>query len=1106
MRRLLLGAGIVFCLQAIPVSGYASDEVSMQQQQTITVSGTVVDQTGNPIPGVNVYVSGTTTGTITDIMGKYSLSVAPDQKLVFSFIGYTNQTIGVNNRTTIDVVLMEDLKQVGEVVVVGFGTQKKENLTGAVTTVDAQKALESKPVTNLSKGLQGVAPGLNISFDNGRPGTNSSLNIRGVGTITSSSDPLILVDGIPSSLDMINPEDVASISVLKDAASASIYGARAAFGVVLITTKTGKKSDKVTFSYSGNMGWNKPANLVDFMDPTEELPVMIAAQERAGNANAESFGMLYKTLLPGIINWKEKYANNRTSNEMVYGEDWEIINGRAYFYRIWDPHKVMLQESSPRTTHNLQVTGSMGEKSSYLASFGYQYEQGMMNIQPEKNKKYTVNFNFNTELTSWLKGEFKVYSVESTLEEPYNYYGPGVYTKDSNGNSPNGYFGYYMRWGSFFPYGTYRGTYFRHAPGFLANANMNEYKTSSIRLTGALEAQIMKGLTWRNEYSVTTENIQTRINGGTVKLWNFWGSMNPNTIETDQPPFIYGPNSSDDQVGERRKAARTNVFNSYATYQTSFKDIHNLKVIGGTNIEWTDDDQIYASIRGLMDREKPQFGLATGETFISSSRFSPFVYQTAIAGFFSRINYDYKGKYLLELNGRLDGSSSFPGSDLWGFFPSASVGYRITEEPWMEPVRGVLNDAKLRASYGSIGNQNIGLFRFLPIMSTYNATWINGEKQALTATQPRVVDPNISWEKVFTTNIGADFKLVKVFNLSVDWFQRETEGMFAADKTLPNVFGTSAPLTNAGNLRTRGYEVSLDFNKNISANASVYATVTLSDAKTVVTKWNNPAKALGTYYSGMEVGEIWGLETDRLYQESDFAGYDVQAKKWILKDGYPVQSGLTRGAFAYGPGDVMYKDLDESGTIDAGKRTVDDHGDLKKIGNTTPRYQYSFRVGGTFHGFDIDMYFQGVGKRDYWAASDLILPFYNRTDAMYQNQSDYWSLDNTDAFFPRPFPGHAASALSAGTQGSNNFVTQSRYLLDMSYLRFKNLTFGYTVPRSLTEKISVSKARIYFSGQNLAEFKSDKLPVDPEINDSEANWGRTYPYARTYSFGLQVTF
>jgi TonB-linked SusC/RagA family outer membrane protein len=1071
------------------------------------VSGVVYEKgTEEPIVGVNISVPGTTIGTISDVNGKFSMELpAGTTKLNFSFIGYKNLLLDVKPGGNYTVFLESDFQQLSDVVVVGFGTQKKENLTGAVTSVDAQKALESKPITTLSKGLQGVAPGLSVSFNNGRPGASSTLNIRGIGTLTSNAQPLVLVDGVPSSLDLVNPEDVANISVLKDAASASIYGARAAFGVILITTKTGKNSDKVTVSYSGNLGFNNPSKLVQFMDPVDELPVMIAAQERAGNANAESFGMLYKTLLPGIINWKEKYANNRKSNEMVYGEDWEIINSRAYFYRIWDPHKEMLRSSSPQTTHNIQVSGNIGEKSSYMASIGYLYEKGIMNIQTETNRKYTINFGFNTQLSDWLKGEFKVYSVDSKLEEPYNYYGPGVY-----GEGANGYFGYYMRWGKFFPYGTYRGTYFRHASGFLANANMNEYNNTSIRLSGALEAEIKKGLTWRNEYSVTTNNYQTRLNGGVVSLWNFWGPMNAATLETDTPPYIYGPLSSDDRVAERRLTTRTNVFNSYFTYTKSLNESHNFKAVAGTNIDWYNYDQIYSEVRGLMDREMPEFRLAYGEQFISTARFTPTVYNTANAGFFGRVNYDFRGKYLVELNGRIDGSSSFPGNELWGFFPSASVGYRITEEPFMQNLKPVLTDAKIRASYGAIGNQNVGLFRFIPLMSTYKGNWINGDKQVLTANQPTVVDPTLTWEKVVTTNIGVDVRLIEMFGISFDWFQRETEGMFAVEKGLPSVFGASAPFSNAGNLRNRGFELVLDFNKKLNNKASIYANLSLADSRTVVTKWNNPSKALGVgssyYYSGMEVGEIWGLVTDRLYQESDFSGYNEATKQWILKEGIASQTGLARGTFTFGPGDVKYKDLNNDGVIDAGKRLVDDHGDLKKIGNTTPRYLYGIRIGGELHGFDIDMFFQGVGKRDYWASSDLILPFYNRTDAMYENQSDYWTADNTDAFFPRPYPGHAAAALSAGTTGSNNFVTQSRYLLDMSYLRFKNLTVGYTIPKNLTSKIMLEKARIYFSGQNLAERVNDRLPVDPEIDDTEANWGRTYPFTRTYSFGVQVTF
>lgn len=1073
-------------------------------------SGIVRDKgTNDPIPGVNIAIIGKTGGTITDMDGRFELPMTENSvKVMFSFIGFKTQTKELVSGNNYNILLESDAISLQDVVVVGFGSQRKENLTGAVTSVDAGKALEGKPVTSLSKGLQGVAPGLSISFKNGRPGATSTLNIRGVGTLTSDAEPLILVDGIPSSLDLVNPEDVANISVLKDAASASIYGARAAYGVILITTKTGTKSDRINISYSGNVGFNSPSKLVDFMDPTKELPVMIAAQERAGNANAESFGMLYKTLLPGIINWKEKYANNRQSNEMVYGEDWEIINNRPYFYRVWDPHKEMLKSSSPQTTHNLQASGSLGENASFIASVGYVNEKGIMNINTETNQKYTVNFGLNTQLNSWLKGEFKVYATDSKLEEPYNYYGPGVY-----GEGANGYFGYYMRWGSFFPYGTYRDTYFRHAPGFLANANMNEYKTTSVRFSAALEAELAKDLTWRNEFSITTNNDQTRVNGGTVKLWNSWGPMNAATIETDSPPFIYGPLSSDDRVAERRYVSKTNVYNSYITFSKTLNNAHNFKAVTGTNIEWYNYDRTFSEARGLMDRDMPEFNLAYGDQFVTSrtDRFTPLVYSTANAGFFGRLNYDYQGKYLLEINGRLDGSSSFPGTQLWGFFPSASVGYRLTEENFMQgDIRNILNDVKFRASYGAIGNQNVGRFRFLPLMDTYKADWINGEKQVLTAEQPDVVDPTLTWETVVTTNIGVDLRLIDMFGLTFDWFQRETEGMFAVEKGLPSVFGASAPLSNAGNLRNRGFEIALDFNKSISNNIAVYANLSLSDAKTVVTKWNNPSKALGTtsdyYYSGMEVGEIWGLETERLYQESDFEGYDVQTKQWILKDDYADQNGLSKGSFSYGPGDVMYKDLDNSGVIDAGKRLADDHGDLKKIGNTTPRYLYGLRLGGDFYGFDLDIFLQGVGKRDYWASSDLILPFYNRTDAMYQNQSDYWSLTNTDAFFPRPYPGHAAGALSAGTEGSNNFVTQSRYLLNMSYLRLKNLTVGYTIPKSLTEKINLQKARIYFSGQNLAEIVDSKLPVDPEIDDREANWGRTYPFTRTYSVGVQVTF
>jgi len=1094
MKKLLFISVLFLCIQA-----------AFGQAKTVT--GTVKSKAdGIPIPGVSVVIQGTNNGTTTDFDGHYSISVAPGRTLNFSYMGYETQSIKVESQQKIDVGLSESTSKLDEVVVVGFASQKKANLTGAVAKVDVKKALGSVPITDITRGLQGTTPGLNITFNSGNISKGSNVNIRGAGTIINGEakgSPLILVDGVPGELSMLNAEDVESMSVLKDAASASIYGARAAFGVILITTKSGKNSKgKVRFAYSNNTGWSNPISLVQFNDPTVELPAMIDAQARAGNANPESFGMNYKTLLPGIINWKEKYAATRNPNDknMILGEDFDVIGGKEYFYRIWNPHDEMLKKNAVQTLHNLSAQGSLSDKSSFIVSLGLSNQDGVMKINNETNQRFNLNLGMTTELASWLTGDFKVLGTFQEYDSPFNYYNNGIDT------AGNGYFGYYMRWGSYFPYGTYNGTYFRHAPGYMANASQNESKSNDMRISGRLTAQITKDFNIVGEYSFNTNFSSLKMNGGQVPLWDWWTSAadlvagKPTSMET-----------ANDFVAQAKTSYTRNVANIFGNYTKTLGENHNFKVLGGLNTEWYDQERTYARRNTLLDKTKPEFNLAIGDQFtsplVANDILNPGLSRYAIAGFFARVNYDYKGKYLLEVNGRYDGSSKFPTNEQWGFFPSASVGYRISEESFMEGTKSWLNDLKIRGSIGSIGNQNIANNAFLPVMTNVttnpNPYWIgSGTTIPPTVNQPTNVDPNLTWEKVTTQDIGIDIRIFSMLGLTFDYYQRDTKGMLAPGKTLPGSFGQAAANTNSGNLRTTGWELALNFNKQINKDISVYADLTLSDNTTEVTEWNNSAKLISTssFYSGQKLGEIWGLETDRLIQTTD----QIDATGLIV-NGIDYKN-IRSGAFKFGPGDVMYKDLDGDGVISRGDGTALKPGDLKVIGNTTPRYQYGVRLGGALYGFDIDAFFQGVGKRDYWTTSDLVLPFYNRTDAMYQNQNDYWTAENTDAYFPNPYPGHATNAFGTYAPGSNNFVAQTRYLLDMSYLRLKSMTLGYTFPKSISQKAGFDKIRPYVSGFNLATWKSSKLPVDPEINESESMWGRTFPYSKTWSVGIQLAF
>ncbi len=1069
--------------------------------QTKTISGTVKNKAdGFPIPGVSVLVQGTKNGTTTDFDGNFSIGVAQGQSLVFSYMGFESKVVKVDGQQKITVDLSESTSKLDEVVVVGFASQKKTNLTGAVASIDVAKTIGSRPLTDVSKALQGTTPGVNVSFNSGNINRAATINIRGSGTINGSDAPLILVDGVPTDLSLINPNDIATMSVLKDAASASIYGARAAFGVVLITTKGGKTGEgKVRFSYSGNTAFTNPISTLKFLDPTQEIPGLIAAGTRTDGSTPEIFGQNYSILLDGIKNWKAKYEGNRTSHEMVYGEDWEIKNGTPYFYRVWDANKELYAKDALQTTHNLSAQGNLGDKSSFFASFAITNQDGMLRVNQEQRQRINVNLGFTTKLADWLTGDFKVMSINSSYDQPFNYYG-GSGTDDTG---YGGYFGYALRWGQYFPnFGTYRGYNFRTAGGYLSNASRNENTNRNTRLSAKFTADITKAFNVIAEVSNVTNYANRKQNGGKFQAWDSWSAMpyDATTIQTAVPATL---ETGNDFVGQSKSESTTNVVNIYANYKKQIEK-HNFKFLGGFNSEWNEYSRNYARRNTLLDKTKPEFNLAVGEQFTggaTNTDLNPAETTYSIAGFFGRINYDYNGIYLLELNARYDGSSKFPTNEQWGLFPSASVGYKIVNESFMESTRTWLNDLKLRASIGSIGNQNVGNNAFLSILNSTNPSWVNsGSTIPPSMSLPTNVDPALTWEKVYTKDVGIDVKIFDMLGASFDWYQRDTKGMLAPGITLPGSFGQTAAQTNSGNMRTRGWELSLNFNKAFSEKASVFVDVALSDYQSVVTKWNNSSKLLSTYYDGYEIGQIWGLTSDRLLQADDVF---TNSGKTVNGIDY---SKTMLGNFKYGPGDIHYVDTNGDGSISRGAGTADDHGDLSKIGNSTPRYKYGITLGGKYQGLDVSAFFQGVGKRDYWAASDAVLPFYRAPQQMYANQADYWTPQNTGAYWPNPYYGSESTAFGGSTNGMNNFVTQTRYLLNMAYFRLKNVTIGYTLPADIVKKAGLEKVRFYTSGENLVTWADKRLPVDPEINETEVFWGRAYPYTKTWSFGVDLSF
>lgn len=1086
---------------------------NVYQQTRILVSGRILDSSGQPVPGASIIEKGTTNGVNTDIDGKFTISVKSGSSLEVSCIGY--ETVSVAASENLSVTLREDTQFLDEVVVVGFGTQKKVNMTGSVAAVDVDKAFGSKPITDVSKGLQGVVPGLSITYNSNDLNASPTMKIRGTGSINGDNTPLILLDGVEvPDLSFVNPDNIKSISVLKDAASASIYGSRAAWGVVLITSKDGSAvKDKVSITYSNNFSWNQPIGLPKYITDKEgvlaQLEEGMLAQKNVDGSRIEAFGMYYDTIGKGITTWFDKYSGNLSNPVYKYGEDYEFIEGTPYYYRVSDPNKEIFKTSFSQT-HNLSVTGNTG-KTNYNIGLGYTMNDGTLKAAKKNDvKRYNLNLSTNTQVKNWLNIGTKVMYVEKEYEYPYGY---------SQSKGATGLLYYVMRFPAFFPFGisdgskladgtyasesaaTGEGLYFRHGNAYVANESICSSKDQYLTLGGNVRINLAPGLSFYGDYTRGRYNYENRSMRQPyyVANWSF-----PKKAAFTTKDFL-----------ERTYVSKiTNTYNAYFDYLFDIQKQHNFAIKVGANAEDLRYDSQSVEVNGVQDLEHPTLNLTDGknEGIVDES-----LRHRATAGFFGRINYNYKEKYLLELNGRYDGSSSFRTGKQWAFFSSASAGYRISEEKFWTNIKPYVPTLKVRASYGSVGNQALASwYPYISTMATETVSWVGTDMNNVsTTTTPSAVNPDMTWEKIRTLDIGFDAGFFNnELNVTFDWYQRRNVGMLVAGNEIVRYAGIAvAPLENGGDMKTNGWELQIDYNHAFNKDFAIYGTFTLSDAKSEITKWNNTTGALNSWYKGKKLGEIWGFETDRYFNSSDVN------PDGTLKTGTPDQSYLQNGSFRFGAGDIKYKDLNNDGKIDTGKGTIDDHGDLKRIGNQLPRYEYSLRVGAMLKGFDVEVLLQGVGKRDMWSTSSLFIPHAAGAQMnIFENQLDYWTESNQNARFPRPYINGAFGSLSGlpGNSGCNNFAPQTKYLNNLAYLRVKNFTVGYTLPQNLTRKIFVEKLRFYFSAQNLFTFDHIDGVMDPECTGGSSKSytngmdmtmaGRAMPFNRQWSCGLQITF
>ena len=1052
---LLLSAISAGTAYAVPKWGTAGVK---EIQQNGVCNGVVTDTTGETVIGASVVVKGTTNGTITGLDGDFSLSgVTKGSILVVSFVGYQNTEVKWNGQP-LTIVLKEDTKVLDEVVVVGYGTQKKANLSGAVAAVDG-KVLQDRPITNIGQGLQGVVPNLNITMNNGgAPGATSSFNIRG-NTSLNGGSPLVLVDNVQMDANLVNPDDIESISVLKDAASASIYGARAAYGVILITTKKGKKSDKPTVSLSATGYWQSPALTFHNVNSMQYLTMMDEAYQNDGGS-----GHYFKSQ---VYQYAEDYFNGKYDSPVFFDTAYDTYKyGYCGNTDWWDE----LYKTSFSQIYTANISGG-NDRTTYYASVSMNDQGGILKAGDDKYNKYNANVNISSNITKWLNVSAKI--AHTYTDELH----PTGGTTAMNSTAYSGLSSYSgMMKGDLSPLmpvkhpdGHYAGQgSYTNPVAIMEQGGNAQYKQNDLWMTGAVKITPIKGLVINADYT-----------------WNFYGKSSNQHVQnfydyTAVPGTEnYYPWTNPSSVTVTNNDDYYNAFNAFAEYTFSLKEKHNFKVMVGYNQENKHKKYHYAGRKNLIDSSNPSLNLAYGDMAMNGSET-----HWSVNGFFARINYDYKGKYLLELNGRYDGSSKFPHGDRYAFFPSASVAWRVSEEKFWEPIRGWFDNFKLRASYGSLGNQALDESRYgnFPYLATYGintkyGALLNGTRPVAVSV-PGLVSASFTWETVNQIDFGFDASFFGGrLNTSFDWYRRNTKDMLTAGQALPAVLGTSVPQENAADMKTVGWEVSLEWNDRLSNGFGYHIKGVLSDYQASITKFSNPTKLLGTHYVGEKLNEIWGYVSNGLFQSDE----DAKAAD---------QSYLSGGS--WGAGDVKYEDLNNDGKIDRGKNTLDDSGDRKIIGNSTPRYSYGITAGFDYKGFDFEMFWQGIGKRDYWLGGSQFWGFTDEWCTPLTSSLDYWTEDNRDAYFPRLH--------HYGVNGGNHQVS-TRYLQNAAYLRLKNVVLGYTIPRSITEKVKISRLRVFVQGENLLTFTPLIDSYDPETLNN-----MTYPINKKISVGLNLTF
>lgn len=1011
---------------AIYAADVVAPRVDMTQQQK-SVKGTVTDATG-PVIGASIIVKGTTNGTVTDFDGNFELpEVNKGDVIQISYIGYQTQEIKYTGQPSLQVKLVEDSQNLEEVVVVGYGVQKKVNMTGSVSQVDS-KALESRPIQNVSSGLQGMMPGVQVTSGQGRPGQDgATIRVRGVGTL-NTADPYILVDGIETgTMNSVDPNDIESISVLKDAASAAIYGSKASNGVILIITKRGK-TGKARISYNGYVGIQRPTETIDRLSSYDYA--------RLFNQSLVAEGLNPRFSDDDLKKFKDGSSPYTHPNTDWYNE--------AY-------------QTGVQHSHNVSVSGGT-EDVKYMGSVGYLHQTGV--LPNSERQQFNGRTNLDMKLNSRLTVRLNLAYIKNDYSDPNSSYAGG--SSDQILRQLNRIAPWIV---SRYEDGTW-GTISDGSPIAWLDVNQTvDRKNQNFSGTLAADYKIIDGL-------VAT------VTGSYVN--------NQQHYRAFQKFIQYNPNKKTEpnKLNENYYGWHRASFDALLNYDKSFGQ-HNLKAMAGWHTEKFDYSENTMERKNFPTNDLTDMNAGDAST----QKNNGYNRELAMVSWFGRVNYDFAGKYLLEGNIRSDASSRFADGHRWGYFPSFSAAWRLSEENFMEDAREWLNSFKLRASWGLLGNQD-ALSDYYPWMNTYslNANYPLGGSLQTGYYQASYKLNTISWEKARTWGVGFDATINNKINVTLDYYDRRTTGIIM-DVPVPQEFGLGAYKDNVGEMANRGVEALISYNNkwndwsfgvtaNMAYNKNEILDLGSEDANEEgMSDPNNGnmrrevGRALSTYYA---------------YKTNGFFSSDAEAQAWM--DKYAGQPGYPFGNRKFKGGDLIYQDTDGDGKITAKDRTF--------IGSTNPKVTFGLTLNAGYKGFDLSMVFSGAAGVRRLINQEATGYFLGDDSHPATVWLDAWTPENLNAKMPRVAYNTTSPSLSSN-------VMSDFWIQNASYLRMKNLQFGYTLPKKVLSSVGIQNVRFYYSVENLFTIHNMLINVDPEIPSERAS---NFPLTQTHAFGVNVTF